>query len=197
MNLPYIIDGDNVISQTNACFVYLGRKFNMLGANDAETSQCEQLLCEIMDLRNKMVGFAYNGGSDAASAHALIREVLGANSSIQKLELWLLRERAAGHSGTFFVGDKVSAPDFHIYEMLVQFSTMAAYYAFETPLLSSLPSLFYFKESFEALPQNSAYLASILAAMPFNNKMAAFHGTPSGDKWTLSTQNLPDANGEY
>ena len=36
INLPYIVDGDIVISQTNACFTYLGRKFNMLGTTDVE-----------------------------------------------------------------------------------------------------------------------------------------------------------------
>lgn len=52
MNLPYLIDkssnGDEIlISQTNACFMYLGRKYSMLGSNDLELSQCEQLLCEV------------------------------------------------------------------------------------------------------------------------------------------------------
>ena len=31
INLPYLIDGDVIVSQSNACFTYLGRKFDMLG----------------------------------------------------------------------------------------------------------------------------------------------------------------------
>jgi glutathione S-transferase len=60
MNLPYLIDGDTVVAQTNACFTYLGRRLNMLGSNEKELCQCEQLLCEIMDLRNKMVSILFS-----------------------------------------------------------------------------------------------------------------------------------------
>lgn len=30
INLPYVKDGDKLITQTNACLQYLGRKLNML-----------------------------------------------------------------------------------------------------------------------------------------------------------------------
>jgi len=58
MNLPYICDskgsetgGELYISQTNACFLYLGRKLGMLGSTPQEMSMCEQLLCEVMDVQ--------------------------------------------------------------------------------------------------------------------------------------------------
>ena len=54
INLPYIIDGDTVISQSNACLSYLGRKYGLWGDSPLECANCDQLLCEIMDLRNKM-----------------------------------------------------------------------------------------------------------------------------------------------
>ena len=46
INLPYIElidDNDNniVISQSNACLSYLGRKFNMFGNDEIEETQCE------------------------------------------------------------------------------------------------------------------------------------------------------------
>jgi glutathione S-transferase len=47
INLPYVIDGKKVIAQTNACFLYLGRKFSMLGKDEDELALCEQLLCEV------------------------------------------------------------------------------------------------------------------------------------------------------
>ena len=72
INLPFLVecggesmDGKGsrprVICQTNAILSYLGRELNMMGTTKAEQSQCEELLCEIMDLRNLMVGFAYRG----------------------------------------------------------------------------------------------------------------------------------------
>ena len=47
INLPYIIDGNRLISQTNACFSYLGRKLDMWGSTEDEAIECEQLLCEV------------------------------------------------------------------------------------------------------------------------------------------------------
>lgn len=60
MNLPYILDTDSegrsvTVTQSNACMLYLGRKFDMLGDSTAKQSLCEQLLCEVYDLRNQMV----------------------------------------------------------------------------------------------------------------------------------------------
>ena len=64
INLPYIelIDSSGnelLISQSNACLSYLGRKFKMFGVNEIEQIQCEQLLLETSDLRNIITSFAY------------------------------------------------------------------------------------------------------------------------------------------
>src|SRR6056300_161132 len=64
INLPYIelinSQGDDVlISQSNACLSFLGRKFNMFGKNENEISECEQLLLETNDLRSVITSFAY------------------------------------------------------------------------------------------------------------------------------------------
>ncbi len=60
-NLPFCVNREEkqVICQTNAVFTHLGRACAMLGDDEASTSQCEQLLCEIYDLRNIMTNFAY------------------------------------------------------------------------------------------------------------------------------------------
>jgi glutathione S-transferase len=198
MNLPYIVDGDIVVAQTNACFQYLGRKFNMLGSNEVEQIQCEQLLCEVMDLRNKMVGFAYNAGATKATAESLLKDVTGKNGILQKFELWLAREKAQDRSGTFLVGNRASAPDFHLWEMLHQYSVMAQFYELGGDALGAFPHLMQFRESFAALPGNVRYFTSPLASMPFNNNMASFHATPSGERWTLDTKpTWHEISGEY
>lgn len=200
MNLPYIVDGDNVISQTNACFAYLGRKCGLFGSNEIEASQCEQLLCELMDLRNKMTGFAYGAPKDAAKLKAfdLLNDVTGKNGIIQKFELWLNREKANGASGNFLVGNKASAPDFHLYEMLDQYNTMATYYGFEKSIFDGFPCLGNFLATFTAHPNNAKYLGSKLASMPFNNKMAVFGAIRNGDEWTSGMEyDWADTSGEY
>jgi glutathione S-transferase len=198
INLPYVKDGDKIISQSNACFLYLGRKFNMLGSTTSETEACEQLLCEIMDLRNKMTGFCYNPASDAESVSALLKDVSGSNGALQKIELWLKKEITTNNaSGAFLVGDHASAPDFHLYEMLDQYQAMARFYNLPSPT-ATFPLLASFKDKFEALPENSKYLASPLSKMPFNNKMAAFGACANGEKWTIGmTYDFGDLSGVY
>jgi hypothetical protein len=47
INLPYVIDGKMIITQSNACLLHLGRKLLMMGKNEEEQSCCEQLICEV------------------------------------------------------------------------------------------------------------------------------------------------------
>lgn len=116
INLPYIQDGDIVVAQTNACFTYLGRKLGLLGTNDKELNECEQLLCEVMDLRNKMVRFVYENYNTAAKLLVTAKD-----NHFQKFELWFDKKINSGESDTFLVGNFASAPDFHLWEMLDQY----------------------------------------------------------------------------
>jgi glutathione S-transferase len=184
MNLPYVIDGDNVITQSNACLSYLGRKLNLWGVNEIEVSQVEQLLCEVMDLRNQMIRYAYQVDGNALS---LFDAVTGKNGSFQKFELWLQREVDGGRSGTFLVGDHATAPDFPLFEMLFQYTFLAEYKG-RFDLLASFPRLQHYLTSFAALPANERYLATPFGSvspnrLPFNNKQATFGAQPSGDPW--------------
>jgi glutathione S-transferase len=186
MNLPYVIDGDNVITQTNACLSYLGRRLNLCGRNDTEVSETEQLLCEITDLRDAMVKYAY--GKQGLSADDLLTQVTGKNGTLQKLELWLEREVTRGRSGTFLVGDHATAPDFHLFEMLFQYTSVAEYHG-RPDLLAAYPRLQQYFTSFAALPENQRYLATPFGSispnrLPCNQKMAQYGAQPSGAAWT-------------
>ena len=48
MNLPYVVDGDVVVTQSNACLTHLGRKFGMNGSNETELVRMEQALAQVM-----------------------------------------------------------------------------------------------------------------------------------------------------
>ena len=54
-NLPFVIDGDTVVVQSNACMSCRGDKFGMLGADTAGRARVQQCLCQVMDLRNDAV----------------------------------------------------------------------------------------------------------------------------------------------
>ena len=58
-NLPYIVDGDKCVCQTNAVFWYLGDKYNLNGSTAEEKLDNMQLLNEIYDVRNKMIELVY------------------------------------------------------------------------------------------------------------------------------------------
>jgi len=180
-NLPYCVDRENksVIVQTNAIFAHLGRACGMLGDDQIATSECEQLLSEIYDLRNVVVGYAYGSGEvDISSVLAQ------ANKHLEKLEQWLeiqaeKTEQNLDNDGrvVHLVNGKYSAPDFHLYEMLDQFEALAK--ENKQDLYTNLKRIKEFKEGFETLPENQFYLDSWLhKELPFNNCMAKFGSLP-------------------
>jgi hypothetical protein len=167
-NLPFCVDRENkhVICQTNAVFAYIGRECGMLGdggvsgADSKTASQCEQLLCEMYDLRNVMTDYAYGPPGTEPG------QVLGnAKKHFNKLEAWLNIEAAvsvvaaaaaaaeskkAKVQVVHLVGGTFSAPDFHLYEMLDQFSEFAKLHELGD-LFNDYPRLKDFKEGFAAL----------------------------------------------
>jgi len=195
INLPYIIDGDRIVSQSNACLSYLGRRLNLWGKTPDEVSDCEMLLCELIDLRNSMTGFAY-GTPKPLQKEAATKFLDGVQSGtgiFQKLELWL-EQKASRESvdapGCFLVGNSATAPDFHLHEMLVQYSALAAYNSL--PFLEGYPRLVRFKNEFEALPNMQKYLntpfgTSTPQKLPFNQKSACFGASPCGASWIPGT----------
>lgn len=187
INLPYVIDGDILITQSNACLAYLGRKFDMFGDSPLEHSYCEQLLCECMDIRNSVVSFSY--GRSGIDAIVWISNIFAHGASLYKLNLWLNRKISKENcDATFFVGNRPSAPDFHIWEMCDQIKNIITFYnladAFE-----QYPHLAEFHNKFKELPNNSRYLQSKLHTLPTNNTMAAaFGATPSGDAFITGSE---------
>lgn len=71
---------------------------------------------------------------------------------------------------TFLVGSSATAPDFHAWEMLDQFTMLAAHVGAPDPL-AGFPHLKAFHTRFAELPGNSTYHACALARLPCNNKV--------------------------
>eukprot|EP01040_Poterioochromonas_malhamensis_P004635 gene4635-4967_t len=184
MNLPYVMDGDMVVVQTNACFTYLGRRLNLLGKNDLELCQCEQLLCEIMDIRNQLIDYVYP--EPRKSAADWFKAACAPGRGLDKLNQWLEKKYEGGSSETvFFVGDEASAPDFHIWEILDQLCAMAKFYKIDSPL-TSFSKLSAFHRLFGELPGNKRYFESKLSLLPCNNTSArCFGATPEGGSYVF------------
>jgi len=172
INLPYLVDKakdkEVVICQSNAIMSYLGRELNMLGDNAVEAVKCEELLCEIYDLRNEMVAFSYKMEATPENAKKVLAKSMG---HFGKFEQHF--EQKSGKE-CFLVGDKMSAPDFHLFEMLDQYEGLCKLFSLGE-LYADLPHLKAFKTGFENLSENKFYLESTFhKELPFNNCVAGF-----------------------
>ena len=148
INLPFVVDckkdDDHVmICQSNAVLAYVGKEIGMYGETKVEAAKCDEFLCEIYDLRKVMFDFVYktDGSSDAAKT-----AVGNATKHLDKLEMHLSKKE----NKTFLVGNKMSAPDFPLFEMLDQFQACCEYYKLDD-FYASYPSLKEFKTGFEQL----------------------------------------------
>jgi glutathione S-transferase len=163
MNLPYVVDGPVVISQTNAVLMYLGRKFGLVGSNEQELANVEQVLCQAMDLRNDTVRMAYMSGEVAAHLQS-------SPAHFEKLEGFLKQ------IGTpFFGGSTPSVADFHVFEMIEQHQLMAAFAKVDN-FFEPFPGLVNLHQAIKDDPKLASYFASEEYGYPQNNKMAKYGG---------------------
>ncbi|CAB9523770.1 S-transferase Mu [Seminavis robusta] len=143
MNLPFLIDSSSnlVIAQTNAIFNHLGRELNMMGNKDdvAEQAKIDEMLCEVMDLRNKLIQFSYHSDGSKDEALELWNR---AKAHFHKFEAHLAKQypdyfqkmqpkeengpkkktsEQAKEGIAHLIPGSFTAPDFHLWEMLDQY----------------------------------------------------------------------------
>jgi glutathione S-transferase len=172
MNLPYIDDaGGLLVTQSNACLGYLGRKTGLLGATEVETTQVEQLLCQAMDFRNDAVRWFYGGdGSKAAE------QIANLEGHYNKFEAWLQQSDTV-----FLVGATPTAADFALWEMLDQHEMLCKEKGLPSPLDARLKLAVFYVE-LRNTPKLAGYFSGPLYKLPLNNKSAQYgqHGEVEG-----------------
>lgn len=167
MNLPYILDGDNTIVQTNACFLYLGRKFHLNGKNENDLCKVEQILCQVMDLRNEAIKIFYGAKDDKTILKYLSD---GMNVHFDKFENWL------EHNSTLYTaGNKITTGDFHLWEMLDVHKYLAKSFKQTNPL-AKYPRMTKLYDVMRNEPKLKAYFNSPMYKYPVNNKTAYWLG---------------------
>ena len=202
INLPYIeiisADGNELlISQSNACLLFLGRKFNMLGENEVEQIKCEQLLLETNDLRGIITSFAYthfkNIDLEKEAAKEVFIKAFQKNDAgkMQKFEHWL----SSNQNSIFLLNNNVSIPDFNLFDVLDFYIEFLKHYNLvdeqnNDEILSAVgyPKLNKFFIDFKSLPKMSKYFNSILYSLPYTNKSANFGSGIKGNKWDIKIQ---------
>ncbi|XP_048409515.1 glutathione S-transferase Mu 3-like [Stegostoma tigrinum] len=155
-NLPYLIDGDVKITQSNAIMRYIARKQKLVGETEDEKIRVDMLENQAMDFRMGFVRLAYDPDFEDLKA-----DYLKGLSSILKQFSDFLGKRP------WFAGDKITFVDFLMYELFDE------HRVFEPKCLDEFQNLKDFVEHFEALEKIAAYIKSDrFMKGPFNNKMA-------------------------
>ncbi|KAL8611775.1 hypothetical protein ACOMHN_009457 [Nucella lapillus] len=157
-NLPYYIDGDVKLTQSNAIIRYIAGKHNLLGKTDKEKGYADMMLENSMDFRNGTVGLAYNENFDTLLEGYKTK----LKGTLAKFEAWMKNKK-------FFAGDNLTMADFPMYELLDQHMLMIP------GSLDPYPNLKAFHKRFEELPAISKYMKSPkFIKRPVNNKSAKF-----------------------
>lgn len=150
VNLPFLVDTkhDLVVAQTNAIYQYLARELKMEGKDVVEQAKVDEMLCECMDLRDKMVGFCYGSDGTKEPAQTMLKR---AKVHLKKFEAHLAHKcpayfqnldpnrgndpmtiaQAKGGIAHLIPGS-FTAPDFHVWELLDQFEGLCK--SFDFPL---------------------------------------------------------------
>jgi len=154
INLPYIVDGDEVVTQSNTCTLYLGRKLAI--DHDVYFFHNHTVLDQTMDLRNDLMKIVYpfagacptkDAFPEAAKSH-----LAGpATTHLTKLENFC--------KGVYMCGDVPQSGDFQVFEMLDQHASISASIG-EASFLDKFPKLKNLHASMKALPALAPYFSS-------------------------------------
>ena len=210
INLPYLKyfkdDKEFIISHSNTCLTFLGKEFGMFGETQEEEIECEQLLQETVDLRSIVTRFAYTHFNSKDEELLAAKEVYNnafehSNSGkLQKFEHWL-SSKDKSKTKLFLVGNKISSPDFNLFDTLDLYCEFLLYYNFvenadknNVFALLKYPLISDFFNNFKQLPKMQKYFESELYKLPFTNKGAKFGSGKSGITWnpSIDTDTTPD-----
>nr|ACE81254.1 glutathione S-transferase mu4 [Tigriopus japonicus] len=157
-NLPYFVDGDRKITQSNAILRYIARKHNLLGQTEEEQMRVDIMAEQSMDFRNGLVRLCYNQSFDQVKDDYLA-------ALVSKLDEFakFLGDRP------WFAGESLTFVDFIMYELLDQHRVLAP------EVVNQSPKLVDYLNRFEKLPPIEAYMKSDrFMKRPLNNRMAKF-----------------------
>lgn len=155
-NLPYLVDGNEKITESHAIMMYLGRKFNpeVLGKNTLDSARVDMCAGTIKDLNGFIIGHCYGSGDKEAV-------MKGLESRLPNFSNFLGEK-------TYLVGDYLTFVDFLFYELLelIDFISEGKSLANFKNLLAYLNNM----RNSEFMKRHKESKRFIEA--PFNNKMA-------------------------
>ena len=113
---------------------------------------------------------------------------------IQKFEHWFSSKNITNEN-IFLVGNKISSPDFNLFDVLDFYVEFIKHYKFlEDPIDENFfeklgyPYVSKFYNNFKKLPKMQKYLNSQLYKLPYTNKSANFGSGIKGNTWDHKNQ---------
>lgn len=173
-NLPYIIDGDVKLSQSNAVIKYIARKYSkdgsMLGKDQAAMARVDQIIDVIADLNKAMTAAVYCGPDEV---DAKMKSLL--SNDVKKF----LRSFADFLKGKkYLMGDYLTVADFILYEKIHVLRLMYPD-IYDSPEHEIFKTYLY---SVASLPKVAEFIASDRCEQKqVNNYVAAWQGPTAVD----------------
>lgn len=162
-NLPYLLDGDVALVQSNTILRYIGRKYDLLG-EPGKTHLVDLVLDQAADFDGASTGLSYRGSPEDLKAYCQ-----------QALPAQLVQWSKFLGDKPFMTGEKVTVGDLKVYETLRKLKLIEELPEVGTKTLASFPNLVAFLARIEALPQLKSYFASEqYMSRPLNNPHANF-----------------------
>lgn len=159
-NLPYMVDGNVKLTQSHVIMRYLGRKFNMAGANEAEQTRADLVATQTMDYHMDYVRIVYNPDFN----NLKVDYAKAVPDKMKMLSQFIGNNK-------FVVGDKPTYADFVLFEYL------EGQLYFNPEVLKDFPVLDKFHKNVLALEGVDRYFKSPKAIkFPFNGAPAYFGG---------------------
>lgn len=162
-NLPYLIDGDVKLSQSNTILRYLEKKFGNYYTGDVgDDMKLDILLESVTDIRTPFALMCYGPGEMDEKKKIYVSPWI-----LQKWEYfdtWL-------QSSKYLTGDDLCVADFTFWN-LVDYNDL-----FDPAILENYKNIQRFKKDFESEPKVEAYLKSPnYKKFPVNGFMASWGG---------------------
>lgn len=158
-NLPYYIDGDRKITQSNAILRYIARKHDLVGKTEEEQYKVDMLEQEIFDFRMKFVGLCYSPEFEKRKQQFLVDVKVG----LGRFEKWIEK------GSKWLAGDDFTYVDIVLYDVLDQHLVL------EPKILDDFKGLKNFYEKVDSLEKIQKFKKDKrYIHCPLNNKSAQF-----------------------
>jgi len=156
-NLPYLLDGNMKLTETNAIMKYIANKYGpqLLGSDPTQIAQVEMVSGVVSDLKGAVTMPCYTSGDRPTITANLLEKV-------KPIVAFLAQKN-------FLVGDNVTYVDFTFFELCELMNFIS-----EGQLLANFPTLAAYCDRVKGLPKMAEFYADDAKCMkaPFNNKVA-------------------------